>query len=525
MKPILVFLRLASPCFFSAVLLTLVILPLKGQVNPRIAPPNLKAYAIFEARALNVITDARSYSESFRFFFDIAFDSTFTNMVPGWNNRELSNVKSTLAGNAESVLLWGIIPGTTYYIRGKIGIDPLGTSPYSKTTSATIPAYDLPALLPIKALDSTSAIVEWIPYKDIPFYRLKITSFPSSFETACNEQFINDTILVPNTYRNQGRLLTAVRDSAQGKLLAVSRDTVQGLTPRMLYRFHLFIDTTQQSTIGVPFQYLQPSFGAYGKEAENRNRLNSGEKFLPLGSFRSLPQPQHISYYNAPLVNDSSRYFTISDSNNINSSAYIPQNYISPRIMYEKVLARLDSMKSLGIPIDTAYTALEGMLGVYGTIQPLPTGTECYFARVICVFTLRRPDTRVTQFARPGNGWRSFSWDTDYRRFIFPTTTSVRDENTAFVSGTPTLQSNPNPFTDETTITYTLPSEASTKVEVFSTLGQRMAVFSMERHVAGTYTIPLQATQWASGTYLIRLTLSDALGGIRTITHKISLLH
>jgi hypothetical protein len=182
-------------------------------------------------------------------------------------------------------------------------------------------------------------------------------------------------------------------------------------------------------------------------------------------------------------------------------------------------------MKSLGIPIDTVYTALEGMLGFLGAIQPFPSGVYCYFARVTCVFTLRRPDARVTQFARAGNGWRSFSWDTDYRRFVFPTTTSVSDENTGFISGTPTLQSNPNPFTDETTITYTLPSEASAKVEVFSTLGQRMAVFHIERHVAGTYTIPLQATQWASGTYLVRLTIVDSKNGIRTITHKISLLH
>lgn len=497
----------------------------------QLSPLNIKLYLDgYANKEIIVTTNADSYSSpEYHFFFDIAFDSTFTDIVPGWNNYELPNIGKTIIGNAANFRLGLAIPRKTYYIRGKIVFSiPPNTfivSSYSRTTSATIPVYDAPALLPIKTIDSTTAIVEWIPYRNISFYRLKITSFPSSFETACNEELINDTALVPNAYRNQGRLLTAARDSAKRKLLPFSRDTVRGLTPKTLYRFNLLIDTTQQSKEGVPEFFLRVSFGRDGHDAENRNALFPAEKFLPLGLYRSLPQPQHISYYEAPLVNDSSRYFTISDSNNINSPGYNPQNYITPRIIYEKVLSRLDSMKSLGIPIDTAYTALEGMLGFLGAIQPFPSGVYCYFARVTCVFTLRRPDTRVMQFARPGNGWRSFSWDTDYRRFIFPTTTSVHDENTGFVSGTPTLQSNPNPFTDETTITYTLPSEASAKVEVFSTLGLRMAVFPMERHVAGTYTIPLQATQWASGTYLVRLTMFDAVGSIRTITHKISLLH
>jgi hypothetical protein len=236
--------------------------------------------------------------------------------------------------------------------------------------------------------------------------------------------------------------------------------------------------------------------------------------------------PQSISYYEAPLVNDSSRYFTITDSNNTKPISSNSVDFSTPRIPFERVLSRLDSMQKIGIPIDTAYIALDGMLGNRLGPEPLPSGgPSCYFARVTCIFTLRRPDARALQLARPGNGWRFCLWDTDYRRFVFPTTTSVSDENATFVSGTPTLQSNPNPFTDETTITYTLSSEASAKVEVFSALGLRMAVFHIERHVAGIYTIPLQATQWASGTYLIRLTLSDALGSIRTITHKISLLH
>lgn len=532
MKSSSILLRLVLRWLFSVLLLIVVIIPLKGQVSQQIAPPNVTANLYLDSNELYIRTNVDFYLDQSRFYFDIALDSTFTNILPGWNNREISRINNPFIGNASSFSLFNSVPGTTYYIRGKVVLNmPSSTieiSPYSKTTSATIPIrFPAPILLPIKALDSTSAIVDWIPYKNFSFYRLNVTSLPASFETACDEQKIKDTTLVPSAYRNIGKLLTAAVDSRQGNLLSVSSDTVRGLSPGILYRFQLLLDTTQQSVVGFDRVYLVSEMvGNTGFTAEERNYLNRRRKFLPFGTYRSLPMPQSISYYEAPLANDSTRYFTISDSNNTKSTSRNIIDFSTPRIPFERILSRLDSMKKIGIPIDTAYIALDGMLGYRYGPEPFPSpDPSCYFARVTCVFTLRHPDARVKQFARPGNGWRYCLWDTDYRRFIFPTATSVRDENTTFASDTPTLQSNPNPFTDETTITFTLPSEASTKVEVFSTLGLRMAVFPMERHVAGTYTIPLQATQWASGTYLVRLTMFDAIGSIRTITHKISLLH
>ena len=470
---------------------------------------------------LTIQTSAKSYTPGYyRFFYDIAFDSTFQTFLPGWKNRELPiDGKKTLYGDASYFSIDGVFPESTYYIRGKVIFtydDFKDTSAYSKTTSATVSSWRNTIILPIQILDSTSAVVRWVPYKNIPNYRVSATHFPLLYETTCGEPWTGDTTLVPIAYRNSGK-----------RVSRAVQDTIRGLTPNVQYRFRVVIDTIGLPSSAYPSNALSSSFGVSGFTADGRNKFSNARKFLSSFSYGSLPFSQSISYYETPWIGDTSRYFTISDSNGTGQGINL-KDFASIKNVYERVLSRLDSAKKVGIPIDTAYIALEGTLGAYGrayTGEIIAGGTECYFARVTCVFTLRRPDTRVKQFARPGNGWRSFSWDTDYRRFVFPTTTSVRDENTDFVSGTPTLQSNPNPFTDETTITYTLPSEANTKVEVFSTLGLRMAVFHTERHVAGTYTIPLQATQWASGTYLVRLTMFDAVGSIRTITHKISLLH
>lgn len=471
-----------------------------------------------------LIVDTTGLSPNNHFLFDIAFDSTFQNLLPGWKNRAplLTNFSPTILYPYEKgIFIEGVYPGVTYFVRSRTEFISSAsphrdTSAYSKIIAATIPGYQNNVILPIQILDSTSVIVRWLPYKDIQHYRLSAINFSGTFETACDEWRVMDSSLVPRGYGNTGKSIWG------------TRDTIRGLIPGTQYRFRVVIDTTFPTMTVIPPGLVGEWIGVAGLTAEERNTYSPARKFVVPSSLNNAPLPQSISYYESPWTTENTRYFTIKDSNNTDVTSTLIKDYSAPKILYDKMLSRIDSMRRIGIPIDTAYIALEGMLGSYGryVIIDFPSvGPRCYFARVTCVFTLRHPDARVKQFARPGNGWRSFSWDTDYRRFVFPTATSVRDENTTFASGTPTLQSNPNPFTDETTITYTLPSEASTKVEVFSTLGLRMAVFPMERHVAGTYTIPLQATQWASGTYLVRLTMFDAIGSIRTITHKISLLH
>ena len=64
----------------------------------------------------------------------------------------------------------------------------------------------------------------------------------------------------------------------------------------------------------------------------------------------------------------------------------------------------------------------------------------------------------------------------------------------------------PNPFNSETTLSYTLPTASSIRLEVFALSGQRVAVLYEGWKAAGHYTISMDASEWASGVYLFRLT-------------------
>lgn len=66
-------------------------------------------------------------------------------------------------------------------------------------------------------------------------------------------------------------------------------------------------------------------------------------------------------------------------------------------------------------------------------------------------------------------------------------------------------QNYPNPFKDETTITYSLPEAADVTLEVYDVLGRRVATVVDEQQKAGWYRIPFEPTSLPSGMYFYRL--------------------
>jgi choice-of-anchor B domain-containing protein len=67
------------------------------------------------------------------------------------------------------------------------------------------------------------------------------------------------------------------------------------------------------------------------------------------------------------------------------------------------------------------------------------------------------------------------------------------------------LQNYPNPFNPSTNIRYSLPEAAQVRIEVFNTLGQRMAILANGQMPAGYHEIVFDARGFASGVYLYKL--------------------
>ncbi|GAB5410703.1 MAG: hypothetical protein BalsKO_30680 [Balneolaceae bacterium] len=71
------------------------------------------------------------------------------------------------------------------------------------------------------------------------------------------------------------------------------------------------------------------------------------------------------------------------------------------------------------------------------------------------------------------------------------------------------LQNYPNPFNPTTTISYTIPKLTRVKIEVFNTLGQKVAILVDGQKSAGNHSVQLNANQLSSGVYYYRIEVED----------------
>ena len=71
----------------------------------------------------------------------------------------------------------------------------------------------------------------------------------------------------------------------------------------------------------------------------------------------------------------------------------------------------------------------------------------------------------------------------------------------------------PNPATDTARIDFDLASEASVRLEVFDTLGRRVAVPVDGVLGAGPYRPEVDVSAWPQGVYLYRLSLGGRPAG------------
>lgn len=66
------------------------------------------------------------------------------------------------------------------------------------------------------------------------------------------------------------------------------------------------------------------------------------------------------------------------------------------------------------------------------------------------------------------------------------------------------MQNYPNPFNPSTNISFELPKSADVRLEVFNSIGAKVAVLAEGRKPAGSYTLRFNALSLASGMYFYR---------------------
>lgn len=167
---------------------------------------------------------------------------------------------------------------------------------------------------------------------------------------------------------------------------------------------------------------------------------------------------------------------------------------------------------------------------LHARVNPNGSETEVYFE----YYLSSEPDNVQTISAEPGILNGSYGQDvsatlsnlesgTDYSFRVVTEnsegisigseTTFITNESTSIqntedeIPGHYTLQQNyPNPFNPATTIRYGLPENTEVSIEVYNTLGKRVAtLIQNEKQAAGWYEIYFDASHLSSGTYIYRI--------------------
>jgi hypothetical protein len=86
---------------------------------------------------------------------------------------------------------------------------------------------------------------------------------------------------------------------------------------------------------------------------------------------------------------------------------------------------------------------------------------------------------------------------------------SVVEPGPTIPERTELLANYPNPFNPSTTIQYRLSSDSNVKIDVFNSVGRKVATILDQQQQAGEYDITFNADNFSSGIYFYRLQTSD----------------
>jgi hypothetical protein len=102
-----------------------------------------------------------------------------------------------------------------------------------------------------------------------------------------------------------------------------------------------------------------------------------------------------------------------------------------------------------------------------------------------------------------GNGY--FFWEDSFSIYI----TDIDNEKQNPPKKFALMQNYPNPFNNSTVINYQLPKTSEVELSIYNLLGQKVKTLVSEKQPAGNYNVEWDATGFASGIYLNRISTDD----------------
>ena len=102
------------------------------------------------------------------------------------------------------------------------------------------------------------------------------------------------------------------------------------------------------------------------------------------------------------------------------------------------------------------------------------------------------------------------SYDTLYHNITLTRGVATSTESNGELPASFALEQNyPNPFNPTTTVAFDVPQAANVRIEVYNILGQSVSTLLNETRAAGSYTLEFDASNLATGTYILRMESLD----------------
>jgi hypothetical protein len=200
------------------------------------------------------------------------------------------------------------------------------------------------------------------------------------------------------------------------------------------------------------------------------------------------------------------------------SALWVGQTDLSTFWLFDK------SGQDLGtVYADVAIGWQRGMAWIEGQLWILDGGTE-----KLRIFDYNGVDSlhQVTEVSYWWEGWPLdltytgnevivAGWESSDLFFLYPgEVTGIADGFNKLINTFSLAQNYPNPFNPETHIVYTLPKAEKVQLEIYNTLGQKVATVVNEKQVAGKHEViwngkTNSGTQAASGIYFYKLVAED----------------
>jgi hypothetical protein len=142
----------------------------------------------------------------------------------------------------------------------------------------------------------------------------------------------------------------------------------------------------------------------------------------------------------------------------------------------------------------------------YGDVPPDSTvGTGQLFS-----LTLRSPGDTVRLQLGVEIASNGYTYWRDTLRFLLGPFTVIAEQQSETPEEFRLHQNYPNPFNPTTVISYQVPVVSDMRLAVYDMLGREVKILVDEKKPAGTHTVMFDGTDFSSGVYICRMSVSPA---------------